>query len=48
MEDGEDGLAGGTTGLWWDIWDAQAWQSYQERHEDEYSQAQNEVLPGIF
>ncbi len=31
-----------------EIWDAQAWQSYQERHEDEYSQAQNEVLPGIF
>ena len=31
-----------------EIWDSQAWQSYQERHEDEYSQAQNEVLPGIF
>lgn len=31
-----------------EIWDAQAWQGYQERHEDEYSQAQNEVLPGIF
>ncbi|MDQ2707267.1 MAG: division/cell wall cluster transcriptional repressor MraZ [Actinomycetota bacterium] len=31
-----------------EIWDAQAWQSYQERHEDEYSQAQNEVLPGMF
>jgi MraZ protein len=31
-----------------EIWDAQAWQSYQERHEDEYAQAQEEVLPGMF
>jgi MraZ protein len=31
-----------------EIWDAQAWQAYQERHEDEYAQAQNEVLPGMF
>ena len=31
-----------------EIWDAQAWQTYQERHEDEYAQAQNEVLPGMF
>lgn len=31
-----------------EIWDAQAWQAYQEQHEDEYAQAQNEVLPGMF
>ena len=31
-----------------EIWDAQAWQAYQERHEDEYAQAQSEVLPGMF
>jgi MraZ protein len=31
-----------------EIWDAQAWQTYQEQHEDEYAKAQNEVLPGMF
>jgi MraZ protein len=31
-----------------EIWDAQSWQSYQERHEDAYAQAQEEVLPGMF
>lgn len=31
-----------------EIWDATAWQTYQERHEDEYAQAQSEVLPGMF
>ena len=31
-----------------EIWDAAAWQTYQERHEDEYAQAQSEVLPGMF
>lgn len=31
-----------------EIWDAAAWQSYQERHEDEYAKAQSEVLPGMF
>ncbi|MBV9312764.1 MAG: division/cell wall cluster transcriptional repressor MraZ [Pseudonocardia sp.] len=31
-----------------EIWDAQAWQAYQERYEDAYAQAQQEVLPGIF
>jgi MraZ protein len=31
-----------------EIWDAQAWQSYQEQHEDNYAQAQEEVLPGMF
>jgi MraZ protein len=31
-----------------EIWDSQAWQNYQERHEDEYAQAQSEVLPGMF
>jgi MraZ protein len=30
-----------------EIWDAQAWQRYQERHEDGYAQAQEEVLPGL-
>lgn len=31
-----------------EIWDAEAWQRYQEQHEDDYAQAQEEVLPGIF
>ena len=31
-----------------EIWDAQAWQSYQEQHEDEFAKAQDEVLPGMF
>jgi MraZ protein len=31
-----------------EIWDAGAWQTYQERHEDDYAQAQSEVLPGMF
>ncbi|HEY0573637.1 MAG TPA: division/cell wall cluster transcriptional repressor MraZ [Pseudonocardia sp.] len=31
-----------------EIWDAAAWQSYQEQHEDDYAQAQEEVLPGMF
>ncbi len=31
-----------------EIWDAQAWQRYQETHEDSYAQAQDEVLPGVF
>ena len=31
-----------------EIWDAAAWQTYQERHEDDYAQAQSEVLPGMF
>jgi MraZ protein len=31
-----------------EIWDATAWQSYQEQHEDDYAQAQEEVLPGMF
>jgi MraZ protein len=31
-----------------EIWDASAWQAYQERHENDYAQAQGEVLPGIF
>lgn len=31
-----------------EIWDAVAWQSYQEQHEDNYAQAQEEVLPGMF
>jgi len=30
-----------------EIWDAQAWQSYQEQHEDDYAKAQEEVLPGL-
>lgn len=30
-----------------EIWDAQAWASYQSQHEDEYSKAQEEVLPGL-
>jgi MraZ protein len=31
-----------------EIWDATAWQAYQERHENDYAQAQGEVLPGMF
>ena len=31
-----------------EIWDAQRWQRYQEEHEDDYAQAQEEVLPGMF
>ena len=31
-----------------EIWDAAAWQAYQERHENDYAQAQGEVLPGMF
>jgi len=31
-----------------EIWDASAWQAYQERHENDYAQAQGEVLPGMF
>lgn len=31
-----------------EIWDAQAWQSYQEQHEHEFAKAQDEVLPGMF
>lgn len=30
-----------------EIWDAQAWQTYQEQHEDEYAKAQEEVLAGL-
>ncbi len=30
-----------------EIWDAQAWQRYQDEHEDEYARAQEEVLPGF-
>jgi len=30
-----------------EIWDAQAWQRYQEEHEDEYAKAQEEVLSGL-
>ncbi|SHK85719.1 MraZ protein [Pseudonocardia thermophila] len=30
-----------------EIWDAQAWHEYQQRHEDTYAQAQEEVLPGL-
>ncbi|SDE64223.1 MraZ protein [Pseudonocardia oroxyli] len=30
-----------------EIWDAQAWQAYQEQHEDDYAKAQEEVLPGL-
>ena len=31
-----------------EIWDAQAWQTYLDQHEDSYAQAREEVLPGIF
>jgi MraZ protein len=31
-----------------EIWDTTAWQTYQDAHEDSYSQAQQEVLPGVF
>ncbi len=30
-----------------EIWDAEAWQRYQDEHEDTYVQAQEEVLPGL-
>jgi MraZ protein len=30
-----------------EIWDAEAWQRYQEQHEDTYAKAQEEVLPGL-
>lgn len=30
-----------------EIWDARAWQAYQDQHEDEYAKAQEEVLPGL-
>ena len=30
-----------------EIWDAQAWQSYQDDHEDTYAKAQEEVLHGL-
>ena len=30
-----------------EIWDAQAWERYQDEHEDEYAQAREEVLPGL-
>jgi MraZ protein len=31
-----------------EIWDAPSWARYQQEHEDDYAQAQEEVLPGIF
>jgi MraZ protein len=31
-----------------EIWDADAWQRYLTEHEDSYSQAREEVLPGVF
>jgi MraZ protein len=31
-----------------EIWDAQAWQSYLDEHEDSYAKAREEVLPGVF
>ena len=31
-----------------EIWDAQAWQTYLDEHEDSYSRAAEEVLPGVF
>jgi MraZ protein len=31
-----------------EIWDATAWQTYLDDHEDSYSKAQDEVLPGVF
>ena len=30
-----------------EIWDAQAWETYLAAHEDSYSDAEEEVLPGI-
>jgi MraZ protein len=30
-----------------EIWDAEAWQQYQDANEDTYAKAQEEVLPGI-
>jgi MraZ protein len=30
-----------------EIWDAEAWQRYQDEHEDTYVRAQEEVLPGL-
>ncbi|MGH3909555.1 MAG: division/cell wall cluster transcriptional repressor MraZ, partial [Pseudonocardiaceae bacterium] len=31
-----------------EIWDSAAWQRYLDEHEESYSQAQEEVLPGLF
>jgi MraZ protein len=31
-----------------EIWDSEAWQRYLDEHEDNYAQAQEEVLPGVF
>lgn len=31
-----------------EIWDGDAWQRYLEEHEDDYSGASEEVLPGVF
>jgi MraZ protein len=31
-----------------EVWDAQAWQSYLDEHEDSYAEAQEEILPGVF
>ena len=31
-----------------EIWDSEAWQRYLDEHEDSYSQAREEVLPGVF
>ncbi|MDN5859753.1 MAG: division/cell wall cluster transcriptional repressor MraZ [Pseudonocardia sp.] len=30
-----------------EIWDGQAWQEYQDRNEETYARAQEEVLPGL-
>jgi MraZ protein len=31
-----------------EIWDAAAWQTYLEEHEDGYAEAREEVIPGVF
>jgi MraZ protein len=31
-----------------EIWDQPAWQRYLDEHEDDYAQAREEVLPGVF
>ena len=31
-----------------EIWDATAWQTYLEEHEDGYAEAREEVIPGVF
>jgi MraZ protein len=31
-----------------EIWDAQAWQTYLDEHEDGYATAREEVIPGVF